>query len=82
MGDDNTAEDLNTFFSSIVSTLKIEGYSNCDLLANNIRDSVLKCIVKYRSHPYVLAIGEVYNENRRLPFFLSKIQKYIDTKSE
>ena len=57
MGDDNTAEVLNTFFSNIVSNLKIEGYSNCDPLANNIRDPVLKCIVKYRNHPSILAIG-------------------------
>ena len=32
-------------FSNIVSNLKIEGYSNCDPLANNIRDPVLKCTV-------------------------------------
>ena len=74
MGNDNTAEVLNTFFSNIVSNLKIEGYSNCDPLANNIRDSVLKCIVKYRSHPSMLAIGEVHNKNQRLSFFFSKIQ--------
>ena len=49
MGDGNTAEVLNTFFCNIVSSLKIEGYSNCDPLANNIRDPVLKCIVKYRN---------------------------------
>ena len=53
----------------------IEGYSNCDPLANNIRDPVLKCIVKYRNHPSILAIGEVYNKNRRLPFSFSKLQR-------
>ena len=75
MGDDNTAEVLNTFFSNIASNLKIKGYSNCDPLANNIRDPVLKCIVKYRNHPSILAIGEVYNKNRRLPSSFSKIQR-------
>ena len=75
MGDNNTTEVLNTFFSNIVSNLKIEGYSNCDPLANNIRDPVLKCIVKYRNHPSILAIGEVYNKNRRLPFSFSKIHR-------
>ena len=75
MDDDNTAEDLNTFFSNIVSNLKIEGYSNCNPLANNIRDPVLKCIVKYRNHPNILATGKVYNKNRRLPFSFSKIQR-------
>ena len=75
MGDDNTAKVLNTFFSNTVSNLKIEGYSNCDPLANNIRDTVLKCIVKYRSHPSILAIEEVYNKNHRLPFSFSKIHR-------
>ena len=75
MGDDNTAEILNTFLSNTVSNLKIEGYSNCDPLANNIKDPVLKCIVKYRNHPSILAIGGVYNKNRRLPFSFSKIQR-------
>ena len=64
MGDDNPAKVLNTFFSF---------FSN-DLLANNIRDSVLKCIVTYRNHTSVLVIGEVYNDNRRLPFSFSKIK--------
>ena len=75
MGDDNTAKVLNTFFSNIVSNLKIQGYSSCDPLANNIRDPVLKCIVKYRNRPSILAIGEVYDKNRRLPFSFSKIKK-------
>ena len=74
-GDGNTAEVLNSFFSNIVSNLKTEGYSNCDPLANNIRDPVLKCIVKYRTHPSILAIGEVYNKNRRLTFSFSKIKR-------
>ena len=69
MGDDNTAKIL---FSNIVSNLNIEGYSNCDPLANNIRDPVLKCIVKYRNHPSILAIGEVF---QRPPFSFSKIQR-------
>ena len=42
MDDDNTAEVLHTFFSNIVNNLKIERYSNCDPLANNIRDPALK----------------------------------------
>ena len=40
-----------------------------------IRDSVLKYIVKYRNHPSILVIGEVYNKNRRLPFSFSKIRR-------
>ena len=75
MGDDNIVEVLNTFFSNIVSDLKIEGYSNRDPLANNIRHLVLKCRLKCRNHPSILAIAEVYNKNRRLDF-LFPLQKY------
>ena len=69
MGDDNTAK---IPFSNIVSNLNIEGYSNCEPLANNIRGPVLKCIVKYRNHPSILAIGEVF---QRPLFSFSKIQR-------
>ena len=75
MGDDNTVEVLNTFFSNIASDLKIEGYSNCGLLANNTKDPALKCIVKHRNHPNILAIAETYNKNQRLPFSSSNIQR-------
>ena len=46
-----------------------------DPLANNIRDHVLKCKAKYRNHPSILAIGEVYNKNCRLPFSFLKIHR-------
>ena len=76
MGHDNTAEVLKTLFSNIVSNLKIEEYSNCGNLAYNIRGPVFKCIVKYRNHPSILAVGEFYNKKQRLPF-----QKYKETQS-
>ena len=75
IGDNNTAEVLNTFLSSIVSNLKIDGYSNSDPLANNIRDPILKCIVNYRNHSSILAIGELYNKTRELPFSFSKTHR-------
>ena len=62
-------------FLILLVTLNIEEYSNCDPLANNIRDPVLKYIVKYRNHPSILAIEEVCNKNRRLPFSFSKMQR-------
>ena len=63
MGDDNASEVLKTLFFYIVSNFKIKGYSSCDPLANNISDPVLKSIVKYKQHPSILAIGEVYNKS-------------------
>ena len=80
MGDDNTAEVLNTFFSAIVSNLKIEGFSNCDSLANNIRDPVFKCIVKKRNHPNTLAMEEV-KENVDIVAKLSKRMRIYSLKS-
>ena len=75
MGDYNTAKVLNTFFSDIVSNLNIAEYSNCEPLANNISDPVLKCVVKYRNNPIILAIGEVCKKHPRLPFSFSKINR-------
>ena len=75
IGDYNTAKVLNTFFSNIVSNINIAEYSNCKPLANNISDPVLKCVVKYRNHPSILAIGEVFNKHPRLSISFSKINR-------
>ena len=75
MDDFNTAKVLNTLFSNIDNDLNIAEYSSCEPLANNISDTILKCVVKYRNHPSILAIGEVCNKHRRLPFSFSKINR-------
>ena len=46
--DSNTAQILNTFFSNIVSNLKIAKYANCHPVSDNINDPVIKSIVKYQ----------------------------------
>ena len=58
--DNDTARVLNTFFSNIVCDLKIPDYNNCDSLAENIQEPVLKAIVKYRNHTSILTIEEVF----------------------
>ena len=55
----DTAHVLNTFFSNIVTNLKIPEYADYDPTANNISDPILKIIVRYRNHPTILTIGEV-----------------------
>ena len=60
--DDDKARVLNIFFSNIVRYRKIPNYNNCDALAENIQEPVLKAIVKYRNHPSILTIGEVCNK--------------------
>ena len=75
MGEYNTVKVLNAFFSNIVSNLDISEYSNYEPLANNISGTVLKCVVKYRNYPSMLAIGEVCNKNPKQPFSFSKINR-------
>ena len=66
--DDDTAKFLNNFFSNIVRDLKIPDYNNCDPLAENIQEPVLKAIVKYGSHPSILTMGEGCRKSRQFSF--------------
>ena len=59
---------MNTFFSNIVSDLKIPDCNNCDALAENIQEPLLKAIVKYRNHPSIVTIGEVCKKNPQFSF--------------
>ena len=74
MGDHNTAEVLNTFFSNNVSNLKIEGYSNCDPLANNIRDPVFKCIEIWEPSQHT-CYWRSLQQKPKTSFSFSKIQR-------
>ena len=49
------AETLNTFFENIVKNLAINEYSNFDHVINNVKDSTLTAILKYKDHPSILA---------------------------
>ena len=51
-----TSEVLNNFFSNIVQNLDISRYSNDEPLVSNTNDATLKAILKYRSHPSIIAI--------------------------
>ena len=59
VGDYNTVKVLNTFFSNIVSNLNVTEHSNCEPLLTISVILILKCAVKYRNHPSILAIREV-----------------------
>ena len=61
--DDDTARVLNTLFSNIFRDLKIPDYNNCDQLAENIQQLILKGIVKYKNHTSIVTIGEVCKKN-------------------
>ena len=63
--DEDTAQILNTFFSNIVGSLHIPEYVTNDPISDNISDPIIKLIVKYRKHPSILTIGEVYKERKK-----------------
>ena len=66
IGDCNTAKVLNTFFSNTVSNLNIAECSNCKPFANNIKDPVLKCVVKYRNHWKLLKHAKILISRQKL----------------
>ena len=62
--DENTAEVLNTFFSNIVGSLNIPEYVTNNPISD-ISDPIIKLIVKYRKHPSILILGELYKERKK-----------------
>ena len=47
---------FNMFFANIIKNLNISQYSDFDPIAEKVRDSTLKTILKYKEHPSILAI--------------------------
>ena len=56
--DSAIAEVLNTYFSTIISNLNIPEYADSDPLSEQVSDSVLRAIVKYRFHPSILSYSK------------------------
>ena len=72
------AQTLNSFFSNIVTNLKIPEYKDYDISFNeNVSDPIIKLILKYRNHPSILTIGEVCKSklNKQPLFSFSKVTK-------
>ena len=59
-----TVEVLNTFSGNnlekkilkLAKNLEINQYSNFDPVMNNVKDSTLRAILKYKDHPSILAL--------------------------
>ena len=74
----NVAQTLNSFFSNIVTNLKIPEYKDYDISFNeNVSDPIIKLILKYKKHPSILTIGEVCKNklNKQPLFSFSKVTK-------
>ena len=54
-----TAEALNEFFSNIVKILNIPEYENLNPNLENVKETVLKTILKYKNHPSITAIQKI-----------------------
>ena len=66
---------LNTFFSNVVTNLKIPEYADYDPIANNIIDPILKVVARYGNHPGILTIGEVCKKSHKFSFSFSQARK-------
>ena len=63
-----TAEILNDFFLNIVQNLDITRYSNNEPFLDNVKDSTIKAIRKYRNHPSIAAIRNQWKSRASFSF--------------
>ena len=73
--DEDTAQVLNAFFSSIVASLNIPEYVTNEHISDNISDPIIKLLVKYRKHTSILTIGEVWKEKKYVTFLFSEVSR-------
>ena len=73
--EEDTANVSNTFFSNVVTNLKIPEYADYDPIAKNISHPILKVIARYRNHPSIITIGEVCKKSHKLSFSIFTSRK-------
>ena len=66
--DMETAWVLNNFFSNVAQNLNISRFADSDPLIQNIKDTTLKAILKYRKHPSIIAIESRYRDASSFSF--------------
>ena len=76
--DIKVAEELTSFFSTIVKNLKIPKYSEANPLAEEIANPILKSVLKYDKHPSLTAIRNLNRSHFEFSFVsVNKILKEI-----
>ena len=73
--DSDVVQTLNSFFSNILTNLKIPAYVDSNSNLENVEDPIIKLILKYRDYPSILAIGELSKEKSDNPFLFTRIDK-------
>ena len=66
--DKETAKVLNNFFSNIIKNLDIQQYNVDDPICENIKDPILKAIIRYRNHPSINSIKKICNSECHFSF--------------
>ena len=74
----DTANVFNTFFSNVVTNIKISEYTDYDAIANSISDPILKVIVRYKNHPSILTKGEVCKKSHKFSFSFSLVGNILE----
>ena len=69
----DTAQVLNTFFSTAVTNLKIPEYTEYDPISNNVSDLNLKLILRSKNHPNILT--KVRNKSQKCSFSFLQVEK-------
>ena len=75
-----TAEVLNTFFGNIIKNLEINQYSNFDPVINNVKDPILRAVLKCKDHSSILAVQNKCKNRTKFSFEemnLASIEKEI-----
>ena len=71
--DSDVAQTLNSLFSNIAANPKVPVYADSNSSLENVSDSIIKLILKYRDHLSIITIGEVCKEKSDSPFLFTGI---------
>ena len=62
--DQTNAKVLNNFFSNIIKNLEISLYNQVEPICQNIKDPLIKAIIKKKNQPIIIAIKERYTNSK------------------
>ena len=71
--DEKTATVFNNFFSNIIKNLGVPQYNEIDPVSQNLDNTLMKAIMKYRCYPSIIAIKEKCNSN--FSFSFSQVER-------
>ena len=73
--DQKTATVLNNFFSNVITSFNIRQYNETEPVSQSINDPLIAAIIKYRSHPSIIAKKDKCNSDLHLIFHLLNMMR-------